>query len=546
MYSLLIVDDEYYAVEAMLHAVDWKQIGIEHLYTAMSADEAKSVMMKNQIDIMVCDIEMPEEDGLSLQIWVQQHAAEIETIFLTGHAEFSYAQKAIQLHSFDYLLKPVNSAALLETVQRALEKRVQSREMKKLAVQYEAYAKKDHSWKPKRMTRFWKDVCSSRYPLSSAQMNELTSFYHVEIPSETFILPILFRVEEWLRKFPDQDLDILEFGLCNAAEELVLNGEVGDVVADQRGYILVLLYGGSDQLPQARDRWEISCKDYMDRCTLYLSCRLSCYIGEWTPLKEMPIAYRKLMQVHRHNVAGSNDVYYVQVNDPNKKSANEVVPLPWGPEFSLLMETGQIKEALQKADDLIDWMKEQRPLSAELLQSFYHALLHSIYPILHKNGIALQSVYPEEEPQESYVTRSFSALREWAHELISRAGWLIHPEGEHSHSVMKKICLYIDARLEYELGREEIAEFAGFHPAYLSRLFKKETGMSLSDYIFHARIKKAQELLVTTSFTVTEIAGKAGYVNYTHFTKMFKKHTGLTPKQYRRQAGNKTKGERTL
>lgn len=545
MYSLLIVDDEYYAVEAMLHAVDWKQIGIHHVYTAMSADEARSVLLKNRIDIMICDIEMPEEDGLSLQIWVQQHKDQVETIFLTGHAEFSYAQKAIQLHSFDYLLKPINSVSLMDTVKRALEKRMQNVEFTKLAEIYEAYAKEDHSWKPKRITRFWKDLYSSRYPISEAKMKELKLIYHVDIDPDTFILPILFRVEEWLRKFPDQDLDILEFGLCNAAEELVLNGSAGDAVADQRGYVLVLFYA-PDQQSQIRDLLETTCKDYMTRCTAYLSCRLSCYIGEWTPIKNMPEAYRKLMQVHRHNVEGSDGVYYMQTNKENSLSSTELVPLPWASDISLLMETGKIKETLHKADELIDWIQEQKPLSAELLQSYYHAMLHSIYPLLHKKGITLRSIYPEEEPQESDVTRSFTALRAWAHDLISHAGLLLHPGGEDTHSVVKQVCLYIDAKLEYDLGREEIADFVGFHPAYLSRLFKKEKGMSLSDYIFQARIKKAQELLLNTNSTVTEIASKAGYVSYTHFTKMFKKYTGLTPQQYRRQIGIETEEERTL
>ncbi|WP_211748644.1 helix-turn-helix domain-containing protein [Paenibacillus sp. Marseille-Q4541] len=547
MYSLLIVDDEYYAVEAMLLAVDWKQIGIDHLYTAMSADEARSVLEKEQVDIMICDIEMPEEDGLSLQIWVQHYAAQVETIFLTGHAEFSYAQKAIQLHSFDYLLKPINSVSLMETVKRALEKRMQNLEFRKLAEVYEVYIKEDHSWKPKRLARFWKDLYSSRYPISEAKINELKLIYHVDLDPGTFILPILFRVEEWLRKFPDKDLDILEFGLCNAAEEFVLDGNAGDAVADQRGYVLVLLYASDKiQTSQVPDTMEDTCKDYMDRCTAYLSCRLSCYIGEWTPLKNMPEAYRKLLQVHRHNVAGRDGVYYIQASEEKSESVPELVPLPWAPEFSLLMETGKIKEVLQRADELIDWMQEQKPSSAELLQSFYHALLHSIYPLLHKNGIALHSIYLGEEPQESDVTRSFPALREWAHELISRSGLLIHPEGEDTHSTVKKVCLYIDARLEYELGREEIADFIGFHPAYLSRFFKKEMDMSLSSYILHARVQKAQELLLTTSATVTDIASKVGYFNYTHFTKMFKKYTGLTPQQYRRQIGNKTEEERML
>lgn len=81
MYSLLIVDDEYYALEAMKHAVDWSDIGFDRCYTAMSADEAREVLIQEKIDIMICDIEMPEEDGLSLQSWVREQVPQLETIF---------------------------------------------------------------------------------------------------------------------------------------------------------------------------------------------------------------------------------------------------------------------------------------------------------------------------------------------------------------------------------------------------------------------------------------------------------------------------------
>lgn len=534
MYSLLIVDDEYYAVEAMLHAVEWQQIGIHHLYTAMSADEARSILRQESIDIMICDIEMPEENGLSLQDWVKHHLDQVETIFLTGHAEFSYAQKAVQLGSFDYLLKPINSDLLIETVRRALEKRNRHLEFLKLSEMYDNYTKEDLSYKPKRISRFWKDLYSSRYPRSEAELRELKRIYHVDIDPGTVILPILFRVEEWLRHFPDQDIDIMEFGLCNAAEELVLKEHTGDVIVDQRGYILALIRSKT-QKTQIHGEITEACKDYISRCTAYLSCRLSCYIGEWTQLKNMPEAYRQLVRSYRRNVTGNDGVFNIQLSSENDDLPTELVPLPWASEISLHLETGKVKEALYKADELIDWIEEQKPLSSELLQTYYHAMLHSIYPLLHKKGIALRSIYSEEEPQESEVTRSCTVLRAWAQDLISRAGLLLHPEGEDTYSMMEKVCFYIDAKLEYDLGREEIAEFIGFHPAYLSRLFKKEKGISLSDYILEARIKKAQELLETTNATVTEIASKAGYLNYTHFTKMFKKYTGITPQQYRKQ-----------
>ncbi|MCM3781487.1 helix-turn-helix domain-containing protein [Neobacillus mesonae] len=533
MYSLLIVDDEYYAVEAMKHAVEWSDIGISRLYAAMSADEAREVLRTETIDIMICDIEMPQEDGLSLQQWIKRNLLQLETIFLTGHAEFSYAQKAVQMHSFDYLLKPINSSDLVSTVKRAIEKRSHDLKFAKLTDEYHSYMNEERSWSSKRINKFWKDLYTSKSPLNESQIKELKLIYHAaNIDVDTKILPILFRVEEWLRIFPEKDLDILEFGLCNAAEEIVLADAAGDVILDQRGFVIVLLRG-----PLSPHDIHESCKDYIARCAEYLSVRISCCIGRWTSLRDLPDAYIQLMKEHRHHVSGSNAVYFVRSEAGERSAAMELVPLPWIENITVLMETGKIKEVLHKVDELIEWMQHQTMLSAELLGAFYHALLNSIIPLLHKNGITLQSLYSKEEPMEREVTRSLYTLRDWAYDLISRSGNVLHPQGDDTYSTIEKVCLYIDSRIEQDLGREELAEFACLHPAYLSRLFKKEQGMSISDYILHTRMTKAMELLRSTDATVTDIASKVGYYNYPHFTKMFKKQTGLTPQQYRKQHG---------
>ncbi|MFD1909050.1 response regulator [Paenibacillus rhizoplanae] len=113
---LLIVDDEQFAVEGLLYCCDWKAYGIEEVLTANRADKARELLKDQRIELLICDIEMPDEDGLSLVGWVREHSPWTESIFLTCHSEFSYAKKAVNLGSFDYLLKPVDTDELLSAV----------------------------------------------------------------------------------------------------------------------------------------------------------------------------------------------------------------------------------------------------------------------------------------------------------------------------------------------------------------------------------------------------------------------------------------------
>ena len=83
------------------------------------------------------------------------------------------------------------------------------------------------------------------------------------------------------------------------------------------------------------------------------------------------------------------------------------------------------------------------------------------------------------------------------------------------------------------LQREELANMVHLSPGYLSRIFKKETGMSLSDYIIQKRITIAKQLLTKTNLPVTTIAERIGLSYASYFTKLFKEKVNMTPQEYR-------------
>lgn len=98
---------------------------------------------------------------------------------------------------------------------------------------------------------------------------------------------------------------------------------------------------------------------------------------------------------------------------------------------------------------------------------------------------------------------------------------------------IEQVILYIRYHLNQELTLQVIAKEVHLSPKYLSRLFNESVGISLSAYINEERIKKAKELLDYTGDELSEIALAVGFKNQNYFTTVFKKYTGITPKQYR-------------
>lgn len=103
---------------------------------------------------------------------------------------------------------------------------------------------------------------------------------------------------------------------------------------------------------------------------------------------------------------------------------------------------------------------------------------------------------------------------------------------------VEKVKTYIETHFKEEMTRESLASEVFMNPDYLSKLFKKNTGSSLMDYVTKVRIERAKELLERTVLPISEIAIETGYSNTAYFTKMFKKYTnGVTPREYRKGLG---------
>ncbi len=107
-----------------------------------------------------------------------------------------------------------------------------------------------------------------------------------------------------------------------------------------------------------------------------------------------------------------------------------------------------------------------------------------------------------------------------------------HTTRQYSPPVQKAV-LYIDANLSENLSLHSLAEKLSVSAGYLSTLFKQQTGKTLTNYVNHRRMEYACYLLRTTRLQIQTVAQHCGIVDVQYFSKIFKRHTGLTPKAYR-------------
>ncbi len=113
-------------------------------------------------------------------------------------------------------------------------------------------------------------------------------------------------------------------------------------------------------------------------------------------------------------------------------------------------------------------------------------------------------------------------------------------ESAESHnSLIQEAKRFILSHIQENICVNDIAEEVHLNAQYLMRLFKKEMGVSILEYITDERIKLAKEILLRTDYPINQVADSVGYGNYSYFTKIFRRAEGMSPRQYRQQYAGK-------
>jgi len=104
---------------------------------------------------------------------------------------------------------------------------------------------------------------------------------------------------------------------------------------------------------------------------------------------------------------------------------------------------------------------------------------------------------------------------------------------DHKFSSLDKLLEYIETNFQRDILLEDLAAISNFNPSYVSQLFKKKIGVTLTEYVCSVRIKKSKELLIKSDMNISEVAFAVGFKDQNYFSRLFKDSEGTTPSTYR-------------
>lgn len=521
--KLLIVDDQSSVVQGLLHCTSWSARGFDCVETALNAVDAKASLRRREADVMLCDIEMPMESGLDLLRWVREQGMTTRCIFLTAHAQFSYAQDALRLGGYDYIMQPAPYAEVIQTVERAAEDVRSEQAARELQTR--------GALMDEQKDALYQTIMRS-FLMGSVPSSSLSALEQLELLPQlnqncwlTLMQPL-----QWLAGESPWELRLLKTAIASICAEVFRPLEMGcGVVAMPQEQCLALIM-------QSRVGEDLDA-DYLSRqmtylqsvCEQYLHCAAAFYLAGPQPLESIPLMWRSLMRRRDENVSLRSGVFSAQRPPEKVESAFHI---PQIAAWRRLMLDGCAPAMEQEACQLLDKLASSNRMNSMTLRFFYQDFMQMLFtPPVSEQG-QIRQMFQKPETLELYRNgmKTVPDMKALIHYVASTWGG---DSSASDQSVVEVLTSYIAEHLENELRREELAEAVHLNPDYMAKLFKKETGINLKDYIIQQKMQEARSLLCTTSLPISLIAAKVGYSNFAHFSTSYKKMFHRTPQEER-------------
>lgn len=539
MFKVMIIDDEPIIRKGLKNIINWKQYDCEICAEAADGVEGAELIKSHCPDIVFTDIKMPEVDGLSMIKEIKDTVADSKIIILTGYRDFDYAQEAIKLGAFDFILKPSKIEELTDVVKRAIKElkfqRDRTEEIEKLKELYKQNL-------PILRERLLYDVLSginTNEELIQAKM----SLYGMDV--ENFTLLVVendCEASDNCEREDPYNSHLYQFGIINTFEETVSNDfNIISVTLDDKRIAFIVKH------PDTRSNYT----DLIEKkCTYLQDIIANCFgftvtIGissEGLGAMQLLFKLKECMEAleHKFYIGNNSIICYKDLHSFFRSEDNSLLE-----GYQKLLSDGiksgnelLVKKRLKDITDYIECCAGG--INRENLKNFYCATVTII------NNIRV-SVSGAENNTKGLISKDISSLirmieksdnlkelnsilEEISLSVVSRVNKY---NSKGIKLIMQRALEFIEENYNEQISLNEIAEYTFVSTYYISRLFKKELGKNFVDYLNEIRITKAKELLKDLRYKTYEVAELVGITDAHYFSKLFKKYESITPSEYR-------------
>ncbi len=266
-------------------------------------------------------------------------------------------------------------------------------------------------------------------------------------------------------------------------------------------------------------------------------------------VKRIPSLFEEVRQGKQYrNFENENQIIDLQQINPFSSSHQMHYPFEMEREILQAIRIGHIKETENLIKQFIEELMSKetkeiniQPAITQLFGSIQHEIIYSgIHPYELFNGKNMfEEVAKIREPDQMTKWLTKEVITPFIQSLEAKVNMKMK-------QLVEEVCSYLHSHYMEDISLDQCAEDAGANPYTLSKAFKKIIGFNFIDYLTTIRIEKAKSLLLQTNMKISDIAEQVGY-RHSYFNRIFKKHTGVPPSQFRKQhVANQSKTNRPM
>ncbi|RAV20122.1 response regulator [Paenibacillus contaminans] len=525
--KLLIVEDEHHVRERLAEGIEWNAAQIELVDAVASGREAVTILQKEHVDIIVTDIQMPDMNGLELAGKVKEEFPRIKVIVLTGYDDFEYARESIECGVFNYLVKPVANERLLEVVMEAKTLREQElSEKHNLALLEQRW--KEHL--PHLQVSFYKNWLAGRYSLWDIEKRSRDLQLSLEGKQAWPIVIDMDPIPEGNDRFLANDRPLVQFSLYTLARDVFADMDCV-TLQDDDGMTTAIFSAPQDE----GEEWQLRVKQQvnvlLETVKDCLKLTASAGIGHPAADKQLvPWAYKQSrMALQERIILGNGMTIHFRDDVLVQDSWTAMSDLE--KELEMAIETGN-GPGMRELSGRIMEIGFGAGVPVTEAKEVLLRIMCLLARIVHSHGWTLRETlgedYEDFERYNELLTRE--QICEWLQRMTGRiSGAIARRRQSGTQITVNEMMRFIQERLhEEELSLYLVAEKLYVNYSYLSRIFKKLTGQSFSDYVLRLRMERAKELLAKGD-KVYDAASQVGYRHVNYFSKAFSKYYGVKP-----------------
>lgn len=529
-FKILIADDEYWTREKLRRMIDWECYGLTMLEPARDGEEALLKIEENCPDILITDINMPFVSGVDLLREIQKKYPNVICFVLSGYNDFEYVKEAFLAGSVNYLVKPVSRIDLVNAIVKALdilERRNQDRQ--EANYRREEYLKAASLLQDREFSQLLEQKNASLMP--DISMNSGADFAGAKLVlikihnMSGFSLHyqydmnlLSFRVKQKIKTLLG-DKNAMIFNHIYRSNEFILLMEEDVDVLVQMAKKLLEEFGHSSDSPVTVVINESSCT--LD--TIYQS-----YVQAVALLMTRSYTPESVLLRSSESLA----------KDYGKEQAISHISEEQINQLHALWRTGKKEEIRRMMFETIGiqncgkqkWRYlEVRQTVRRMINTWEEFMYRSREDIQNVDcaGMAEAADKEVEKLDVRYLLEILEEMIELAYDAIQEN------QAEKTSSLVRQAAAYIDECYFEPLTLSALAERYHVESSYFSRIFRREMGENLIRYLSRTRIEKAKMYMQKTNVNLTEIAFMVGYDDYTYFNKVFRKMTGISPREYK-------------